>query len=114
MTFSTDPNPDKCKTKLMAFLKKPRELPSLELCVTKLPWVDKVKHLGNTISNDMDGNQLDMRVKAAWYVDRNNTICQEFYSVHLKAKSKINNIYNGHFTGSQLWKMGRREYDRVL
>ena len=114
LTFSTDPNPDKCKTKLMAFLKKLRELPILELCGTQLPWVNKVKHLGNTISNNMDGNQLDMRVKAAKYVDKNNTICQEFYFVHPKVRSTINNIYNGHYTGSQLWRMGSREYDKVL
>ena len=88
----------------MAFLKKPRELPSLELCGTKLLSVNKIKHLGNTISNNMDGNQLDMRVKTAMYVDKNNTICQEFYFVHPKAKSTLNNIYNGHYTGSQLWK----------
>ena len=42
----------------MAFLKKPRVLPSLLLCGTPLPWVYKVKHLGNLISNTMDGNQL--------------------------------------------------------
>ena len=114
LKFSTDPNPDKCKTKLMAFLKKPRELPNLKLCGTDLPWVKKVKHLGNTISNTMDGNQLDMKVKTAKYVDKNNTICQEFYFAHPKTKVTINNIYNGHFTGSQLWKLGSKEYDKVL
>ena len=114
LQFSTDPNPDKCKTKLMAFLKKPRELPSLKLCGTDLPWVKKVKHLGNTISNTMDGNQLDMKVKSARYVDKNNTICQEFHFAHPKTKSTINNIYNGHFTGSQLWKVGSKEYEKVL
>ena len=75
LKFSTDSNPDKCKTKLIAFLKKQRELPSLRLCGAELPWVDKVKHLGNTISNTLDGNQLDIRVKNAKFVDKNNTIC---------------------------------------
>ena len=110
LTISTDTDPEKCKTKLMAFLRKPRDLPSLTLCGTELPWVKKVKHLGNTISNTMDGNQLDMRVKTA----KNNTICQEFHFAHPKAKSTINGIYNGHFTGSQLWKLDSREYDKVL
>ena len=98
----------------MAFLKKPRELPSLKLCGTDLPWVKKVKHLGNTISNTMDGNQLDMKVKSAKYVDKNNTICQEFYFAHPKTKSTVNFIYNGHYTGSQLWKMDTKEYDKML
>ena len=79
LTFSTDQNPDKCKTKLMAFLDKPRDLPSLKLWDTYLSWVDKIKHLGNTISNTLDGSQLDMRVKTAKCVDKRNTICQEFY-----------------------------------
>ena len=34
--------------------------------------------------------------------------------MHPKAKSTLNNIYNGHYTGSQLWKMGSREYEKVL
>ena len=114
LKFSTDENPEKCKTKLIAFLKKQRELPSLRLCGTELPWVDKVKHLGNTISNTMDGNQLDIRVKTAKFVDKSNTICQEFHFAHPKVKSRVNRIYNGHYTGSELWKMGSKEYDKVL
>ena len=33
------------KTKLMNFLKKPRELPGLLLCGNALPWLDRSKHL---------------------------------------------------------------------
>ena len=73
----------------------------------------KVKHLGNTISNTMDGNQIDMKVKTAKYIDKNNTICQEFHFAHPQTKVTINNIYNGHFTGSQLWKIGSKEYGKV-
>ena len=114
LQFSTDSNPEKCKTKLMAFLRKERELPSLKLCGVKLPWVNKVKHLGNTISNSLDGCQLDMKVKTAKIVDKCNSICQEFYFAHPYTKATLNNIYNGHFTGSQLWKIGSKEYDRVV
>ena len=106
LQFSTDTDPVKCKTKLMAFLKKPRELPSLMLCGNPLPWVDQLKHLGNTISNRMDGNQLDIKVKSARYIDKNNSILQDFYYAHPETKVKLNNIYNGHWTGSQLWSFG--------
>ena len=109
LQFSTDPDPVKCKTKLMAFLKKPRDLPGLMLCGTPLPWVSQLKHLGNTISNKMDGNQLDIKVKAAKYIDKNNSILQEFYFAHPETKVKLNNIYNGHWTGSQLWRLGCEE-----
>ena len=62
----------------------------------------------------MDGNQLDMKVKTAKYVDKNNTICQEFNFAHPKTKSTVNQIYNGHFTGSQLWKKDSKEYEKVI
>ena len=114
LKFSTDPNPTKCKTKLMAFLKKPSDLPSLKLCGNPLPWVTKLKHLGNTISNQLDGNQLDVKVKAAKLIDKNNSICQEFYFAHPETKVKLNNIYNNHFTGSQLWKFGTREFEKLI
>ena len=113
LQFSTDPNPTKCKTKLMAFLKKPRQLPNLMLCGNPLPWVNEIKHLGNTISNVLAGNQLDVRVKAAKYIDKNNSILQEFHFAHPQTKAKLNNIYNSHYTGSQLWKFGTREMDKL-
>ena len=91
LKFSTDPNPVKCKTKLMAFLKKPRELSNLMLCGNLLPWVDKVKHLGNTITNKIDGNQLDAKIKTAKFIDKNNSLQQEFYFAHPMTKVEINN-----------------------
>ena len=36
-----------------------------------LPWVDSLKHLGNMVSNNIDGGKLDMKVKRAKYVDKN-------------------------------------------
>ena len=45
LQFSTDPNPVKCKTKCLAFLKKSRDLPNLQLCGNNLPWVKNGKHL---------------------------------------------------------------------
>ena len=98
----------------MAFLKEQRDLPSLRLCGADLPWVNKLKHLGNSISSTLDGNQMDMRIKMARYVDKQNTICQEFYFAHPSSKLIINSIYNGHYTGSQLWKLQSREYDKVI
>ena len=113
LKFSTDTDPVKCKTKLMAFLKKPRELPSLMLCGNPLPWVSQIKHLGNTISNSIDGNQLDIRVKTAKFIDKNNSINQEFYFANPDTKMKLNNIFNGHFTGSPLWKLGSKELAKL-
>ena len=71
LKFSTDPEPRKCKTKCMAFLKQHRPLPSLTLCGNPLPWVDKLLHLGSLVSNSIDGGQADMEQKIARYIDRN-------------------------------------------
>ena len=38
LKFCTDPNSKKCKTKCIAYLKKPRELPSMVLFGNLLPW----------------------------------------------------------------------------
>ena len=88
----------------MAFMRKPVPLPSLSLCGNTLPWVDKIKHLGNTISNVLDGNQMIMKVKTAQFIDKSNSLSQEFFFAHPQVQFKINTIYNSHFTGSQLWK----------
>ena len=61
----------------------------------------------------MDGNQFDIKIKAASYIDKNNSILQEFYFAHPESKVKLNNIYSGHWTGSQLWKFGSKELDKL-
>ena len=55
----------------------------------QLPWVNQLKHLGNTISNIIDGCQLDMKVKNGKYIDKNNSLCEEFYYAHPKVKTKL-------------------------
>ena len=67
--------------------------------------LSQTKHIGNFISNTMDGNQVDVRVKAAKYIDKNNSICQ---SAHPQTKVKLKNIFNCHYTGCQLWQIGSR------
>ena len=73
LRFSTDTNPTKCKTKTMAFLKTPRILPNLTLCGNPIPWTEKCKHLGTTLTNTIDGCEDDIRIKNAMYVEKNPT-----------------------------------------
>ena len=105
LKFSTDPNPKKCKTKCMAFIAKKRELPSMMLCGNPLPWVDRLLHLGNMVSNQIDGGQADINQKAAQYIDKNCNINQEFFFAHPICKILLNKIYNCHFTGCQIWDL---------
>ena len=54
-----------------------------------------------------------MKVKNGKYIDKNNSLCQEFHYAHPKVKTKLNGIYNSHFTGSQLWKLGSKGLDKL-
>ena len=55
LTFSTNENANKYKTKCMAILKKGRNLKPLTLGGHCLPMVNSVRHLGNKIENKLDG-----------------------------------------------------------
>ena len=108
LKFSTDPNPVKCKTKCMAYLRKQRVLPSMMLCGTTLPWVDQIKHLGITVTNKIDGCQKDIMIKRARFIARSSEIIQEFHFAPPDSQMKLHSIYNSHFTGSSCWDMTSR------
>ena len=42
LQFSTDRDPIKCKTKCIAFTRKPKPLKDMKLCGNNLPWVDNL------------------------------------------------------------------------
>ena len=66
LSFSTDPNPRKLKTKCISWLKDKRNLPYIVLCGNKLPLVDKVTHLGISITNDKYIADNYMKVKKGY------------------------------------------------
>ena len=113
LRFSTDPDPARCKTKCLAFLRKERPLKQVKLCGTALPWVNTGKHLGNTVENKMHGMKMDIKHKRAAYIAKNNELVQEFYFAHPKTRLEINSIYNYHFTGSPLWNLFCRETEML-
>ena len=105
LKFSTDPNPAKSKTKCISWMKKQRPLPEMKLCGNSLPWVDKVLHLGNTITNQADCMKTDMTIKNAKYVSKSIEINQEFNFATAKTRLEINRIYNSSWYGSMLWNL---------
>ena len=105
LVFSRNDDPKKSKTKCMNFLTKKRPLKDMMLYGKKLPWVDRVRHLGNTIENNIDGMSQDIMEKRAQYITRNNELLQEFSFAHPSTKCLINNIFNTHFTGSSIWNI---------
>ena len=106
LQFSTHLDPQKSKTKCMAFTSRKKEdLKKVTLCDNDLPWVDSIKHLGSVITNSGNIITDDILQKRAIYINRNNELCQEFYFAHPKSKVQINNIYNTSFYGCVLWNL---------
>ena len=60
-------------------MRVPCPLPSMNLCGHQLLWVDKILHLGNTLTNDTHIVNTDMNIKNARYIVKNIEINQEFY-----------------------------------
>ena len=97
LTFSTNPNPKKSKTKCVAFLKTPRPLSPIKLNENNLPWIntpESVMHLGTTLENNFNGLATDIKQKRARYIQQNNEILQDFYFAYPETKCHLNNIYN--------------------
>ena len=105
LKFSTDPNPRKSKTKCISWMKVPRPLPGLQLCGNVLPWVDRIVHLGNTITNEKHKLKADMEIKKAKFVSKNIEINQEFYFAAEETKLTVNDSYNSSWFGSVLWDL---------
>ena len=102
--FSTNPIPEKSKTKGIIFGRKTADEPEkLSLYGNYLPWVESAKYLGNKITNKIDGLQNDILEKRANFIERNCEILQEFPYSHPEFKCKLNRIYNSSFPGSVLW-----------
>ena len=84
ISFSTNPLPEKSKTKGIVFSN--RELKwqpaALQLCGNPLPWVKSAKYLGNKVTGIMDGLSQDIKIKRARYIERNVELNQEFYFAH--------------------------------
>ena len=72
LKFSTNPVASKSKTHCIAFLKPVRTLRKMKLCGNDLPWESNGKHLGNKITNKIDGMRQDLLEKRARYISKNN------------------------------------------
>ena len=113
LQFSTDSDPKKCKTKCLAFLKRPREIPSIKLCGNSLPWVSSGKHLGNVLEDKIDGMRQDLKIKRAQYIAKNNNLYQEFSFCHPHTRFHLNSVYNSSFSGSSLWNLFSRKSEML-
>ena len=105
LKFSTDKDPRKSKTKCISWMRARRPLPKLQLCGHSLPWVDRILHLGNCLTEDVHIVHDDMNIKKARYIAKTIEINQEFYFSAAETRLKINDIYNSSWFGSVVWNL---------
>ena len=74
LQFSTNPNPAKSKCKCIGFGSRIKDQEDLMLCGNVLPWVNKISHLGTTITNEKEVLAKDIMQKRAAFISRNNEL----------------------------------------
>ena len=102
LSFSTNIDPNKSKTKCIIFGKSTTnhdKIPNIILNGNPLPWVSKVTHVGNLLSNKADLVEDDCHAKRSKFVARNCSLNQEFASYPQMVKVHMNNVYNMSHTG---------------
>ena len=107
LKFSTNPNPEKSKTKCVIFSKKLSDriqVAPIILNDNPLPWVPQVKHLGNVLQND-NSMKVDCNLKRGKFIGKVNSLLQEFHFVKSEVIVKMFNIYVTSFYGSGLWDL---------
>ena len=105
LSFSTDPDSRRSKTKCIANTKKEKTLRKIVLDGCELPWVSHAKHLGHKISFRINGLSEDLMEKRTTYINRVNELNQEFYFANSSTKIMINDIFNLSFYDSQIWEL---------
>ena len=112
MQFSTDPVPNKSKTKCLHFTTKKRPVKPLILNGNDLPWVDKVLHLGNTLTTNISvsslgmGSSSDLLQKRAIFYQKVHELKQAYGCYNPRLILEIIRIFGCSFYGSPLWSLG--------
>ena len=115
LKFGTNSNAEKSKTKCIVFSKNKRDwkpIVAIKLNEDKLPWVDKVKHLGNVLQND-NSMSADILQKRAKFIAKVNSLLQEFHYVTPDIFLSIVKTYATSFYGSGLWNLSSAECERL-
>ena len=77
-----------------------------------LPWVQEVKHLGNTLQAD-NSMKTDCILKRGRFIGKVNSLLQEFHFVDSSVFVNLLKIYASSFYVSNLWNLYSPEVDRI-
>ena len=115
LKFSTNPDPNKSKSKCMYFNHQNRPIPNktgIMLNDEYLPFVKQAKHLGNTIHcTDRD---KDILIKRGVTIGKLIGVLQEFSFAHPVTKCSIIQKYCTSFYGCKLWNLYSNEFSKIL
>ena len=105
--FSTDPNPEKSKTKCIFMIGNTRNLTRpapLQLCGRDLPWVESATHLGHEL-NQSGTMEHDAKVARARFIDRSVEVRQAFSFASPVEIIRALQVYCTSHYGSMLWDL---------
>ena len=96
--------PQKSKTKCLAFGLKRDPQMSIKLDDFNIPWCDTYKHLGHTLYRD-GSLKLDVDLKKRSFIGTFFELKQELKSPHPLVLMNLVMVYLSHFYGSNLWNL---------
>ena len=116
ISFSTDPNPQKSKSKCIHIVGKKRgtvKPAPLSLCGNPLPWVQSAVHLGHELheSGLMDH---DAAIKRAQFIDKSVQVRNMFGWASPVDILRALRIHCTAFYGSMLWDLGGEKASQVF
>ena len=116
ISFSTDPDPKKSKSKCIHVVGKRLNLtkpPPLVLCGNTLPWVETAAHLGHDLHQS--GNmEHDAAVKRAQFIEKSVEIRTMFDWASPTEVLQALKTYCSSFYGSMLWDLGGVKASQVF
>ena len=108
ITFSTDPDPKKSKSKCIFVVGKRRGLSKpapLTLCGHQLPWVESAVHLGHEL-HESGLMEHDASVKRAQFIEKSVEVRNMFEWAAPTEVLHALKIYCSDLYGSMLWDLG--------
>ena len=114
LTFGTDKNPRKSKSKCIFFSKgKMPNLKNILLDGRDLPWVSQVKYLGSILESNNSMSQ-DLANKRGTFIGIVNSLLQEFHSSSPAILMKLIASYALSLYGSSVWNLMSRNCEKLF
>ena len=111
ITISTDPNPQKSKTKCIIFNHK-HPAKNIKLYNRDIPYVDQWEHLGHIIHADRSTSHDILRSRAV-FISKIHSLHQELGKVHPKVFLSLVQVYLCNFYGATTWDLESTEANKL-